>query len=106
MDHITFDYNLVDYLINEIETYIQGPREVQECSHTTYTLHLPQDSIATVTWQSSSNFHLVTGSNPYSVTIIPLGEGDGWISAEGQTPSKEQNACCAMATLRAMTSHI
>ena len=85
MEHITFDYDLVEYLLNEIETYIQGPREVQECSHTTYTLHLPQDSIATVTWQSSSNIHVVTGSNPYSVTIIPLGEGDGWISAEVST---------------------
>lgn len=85
MYHVTFNQQLVDYMLNEIETYIQGPREVQECSHTTYTLHLPQDSIATVTWQSSSNFHLVTGSNPYSVTIIPLGEGDGWISAEVST---------------------
>ena len=33
MEHITFDYDLVDYLLNEIETYIQGPREVRQCTH-------------------------------------------------------------------------
>ena len=29
MYHATLNQNMVDYLINEIETYIQGPREVQ-----------------------------------------------------------------------------
>ena len=85
MEHISFDDNLVNYLINEVETYIQGPREVQLCSRPTYTLHLPQDSVATVTWQSSDNIRLITGNNPYEVTIVPLSTVDGWVSAEVST---------------------
>ena len=85
MYHVTFNQHLVDYMLNEIETYIQGPREVQLCSRPTYTLHLPQDSVATVTWQSSDDIRLITGSNPYEVTIVPLSTVDGWISAEVST---------------------
>ena len=85
MYHATLNQNLVNYLINEVETYIQGPREVQLCSRPTYTLHLPQDSVATVTWQSSDDIRLITGSNPYEVTIVPLSTVDGWVSAEVST---------------------
>ena len=85
MYHATLNQNMVDYLINEIETYIQGSREVLLCSRPTYTLHLPQDSVATVTWQSSDNIRIITGSNPYEVTIVPLSTVDGWVSAEVST---------------------
>ena len=85
MYHATLNQNIVDYLINEIETYIQGPREVQLCTRPTYTLHLPQDSVATVTWSCSDSIRLITGSNPYEVTVVPLATGDGWISAEVST---------------------
>ena len=85
MYHATLNQNMVDYLINEFETYLQGPREVQLCSRPTYTLHLPQDSVATVTWQSSDNIRLITGNNPYEVTIVPLSTVDGWVSAEVST---------------------
>ena len=85
MYHATLNQNMVDYLINEFETYLQGPREVQLCSRPTYTLHLPQDSVATVTWSCSDSVRLITGSNPYEVTVVPLATGDGWISAEVST---------------------
>ncbi len=85
MYHVTFDQHLVDYMLNEVETYIQGPREVQLCTRPTYTLHLPQDSAATVTWLCSDSVRLITGSNPYEVTVVPLATGDGWISAEVST---------------------
>ena len=84
MDHISFDNNLVNYLINEIETYIQGEREVQLCTQPVYTLHLPQDSIATITWECSDNIRIIQTSGN-SVTIMPMAAGDGWIRAEASS---------------------
>ena len=81
MEHISFDYDLVDYLLNEIETYIQGPREIQLCTRPTYTLHLPQDVNASVTWLKSDNIRLVPTNNPNVVDVVPLAEGEAWISA-------------------------
>lgn len=85
MEHVTFNQNIFNYLINEIETYIQGNREVTMCTSPTYTLHLPQDSSATVTWLCSDNLQINTGNDPYTVTLSPLSIGDGWISAEVST---------------------
>ena len=85
MEHVTFNQNIFNYLINEIETYIQGNREVTMCTSPTYTLHLPQDSSATVTWLCSDNLQIKTGNDPYTVTLSPLSLGDGWISAEVST---------------------
>ena len=81
MEHISFDYDLVDYLLNEIETYIQGPRDIQLCTRPTYTLHLPQNTNATVTWLGSDNIQIIPTNNPNIVNIAPLSEGDAWISA-------------------------
>ena len=85
MEHVTFNQNIFNYLINEIETYIQGNREVTMCTSPTYTLHLPQDSSATVTWLCSDNLQINTGNDPYTVALSPLSIGDGWISAEVST---------------------
>jgi hypothetical protein len=85
MEHVTFNQNIFNYLINEIETYIQGNREVTMCTSPTYTLHLPQDSSATVTWLCSDNLQIKTGNDPYTVTLSPLSLGDGWVSAEVST---------------------
>lgn len=85
MYHVTFNQHLVDYMLNEIETYIVGLREIQLCTRPNYNLHLPQDSVATVTWTSSDNIRILTTNNPYEVSIVPLSTGDGWISAEVST---------------------
>lgn len=85
MYHVTFNQHLVDYMLNEIETYIVGLREIQLCTRPSYNLHLPQDSVATVTWTSSDNIRILTTNNPYEVSIVPLSTGDGWISAEVST---------------------
>ena len=88
MYHVTFNQHLVDYMLNEIETYVQGPREVQLCQtpRPIYTLHLPQDSIPTdVTWLCSDNICIVRTSDPTVVNIVAMSVGDGWISAEVST---------------------
>ena len=88
MYHVTFNQHLVDYMLNEIETYVQGPREVQLCQtpRPIYTLHLPQDSIPTdVTWLCSDNIRIVRTSDPTVINIVALSVGDGWISAEVPT---------------------
>lgn len=85
MYHVTFNQQLVDYMLNEIETYIQGERNIQLCTRPTYTLHLPQDSTATITWISSNNIKIIPTSNSTQITIIPLSEGEAWISAEVST---------------------
>lgn len=88
MYHVTFNQHLVDYMLNEIETYVQGPREVQLCQtpRPTYTLHLPQDSMpADVTWLCSDNIRIIRTSDPNVVNIVALSVGDGWISAEVPT---------------------
>lgn len=85
MEHISFDNDLVGYLLNEIETYIQGPRDVQLCTRPTYSLHLPQDSTATVTWTCSENVRIVPTNNPYVVTIVPQFMGNAWVCVEVST---------------------
>lgn len=85
MYHVSFNQHLVEYMLNEIETYIVGLREIQLCTRPNYNLHLPQDSVATVTWMSSDNIRILTTNNPYEVSIVPLSTGDGWISAEVST---------------------
>lgn len=85
MEHISFDTSLEKYLINEIETYITGPREIRLCAQWPYAIHLPEDSVAEVTWLSSANIRVEPTNNPYVVNIVPLSTGDGWISAEVST---------------------
>lgn len=85
MYHVTFNQQLVDYMLNEIETYIDGPRNIQLCTRQTYTLHLPQDSTAEITWLSSDNIQIIQTPDPTVINIIPLLDGDGWISATVST---------------------
>ena len=91
MEHITFDYDLVDYLLNEIETYIVGQREIQLCTRPSYTMHLPQSTTATVTWYGSDNIQIVPTNNPNVVNVIPLYEGDAWICADVSTLGHKKN---------------
>lgn len=82
MYHATLNQHLVDYMLNEIESFIQGPREIQLCTRPVYSLHLPQDSTAEVTWLSSDNIRIIYTSDPTEVIIMPMSTGNGWISAE------------------------
>ena len=91
MEHITFDYDLVDYLLNEIETYIVGQREIQLCTRPCYTMHLPQSTTASVTWYGSDNIQIVPTNNPNVVNVIPLYEGDAWICADVSTLGHKKN---------------
>ncbi len=83
MEHVTFNYHLVDWLINEIETYIEGERSIPVCEIQSYTLHLPSGKENTnVTWYCSSNLKIVAGKNSNTVLIKATGKGDAWIYAE------------------------
>ena len=91
MYHVTFNQQLVDYLLNEIETYISGQREIQLCTRPSYTMHLPQNTTATVTWYASDNIQIVPTNNPNVVNVIPLYEGDAWICADVSTLGHKKN---------------
>ena len=91
MYHATLNQNMVDYLINEVETYIQGPREIKMCTQSSYTLHLPQDSTATVVWTCSDSIRIQPTNNPYEVIVVPLSTGNAWINAEVSTLKHHKN---------------
>ena len=82
MAHVTVDADLAKYAINEIETYIEGPRELEACGNVVYSVHLPANTNATITWLCSSNLTIIPSSSPTSVSIYANAAGDGWISAE------------------------
>ncbi len=94
MEHITFDNDLVDYLLNEIETYIQGPRDIHLCTHPTYALHLPQGTNATVTWLGSDNIQILPTNNPNVVNVAPLSEGDAVVSVVVSTLEHNDTLHC------------
>jgi pimeloyl-ACP methyl ester carboxylesterase len=83
MEHVSFDQELVDWLFNEVETYIEGERSIPVCEIQSYTLHLPSGKENTnVTWYCSSNLKIVAGKNSNTVLIKATGKGDAWIYAE------------------------
>ena len=85
MYHATLNQDMADYILNEIETYILGDTSVQLCTTASYTLHLPEDTVADVIWYSSENIRIVATSDPYTISIVPLAAGSGWVSAEVST---------------------
>ncbi|MDR2979763.1 MAG: T9SS type A sorting domain-containing protein [Bacteroidales bacterium] len=84
MEHISFDNNLIKWVFNEIETYIQGPRKSILCDLTTYTLHLPSNADPTVeiTWSCSDNLNIVSGKNSTQVIVKSIKDGEGWVRVE------------------------
>ena len=83
MQHITFDKDLANYLINEIETYITGKKTINFCDIQEYTAHLPAGKEnARVTWYCSDNLKIVSGRYSQIVQIQAIGKGDAWIYAE------------------------
>jgi len=82
MGHVTFDQNIVDYLLNEIETYIIGSRNMELCDESNFEVHIPDNTSATVTWLCSDNLRIISTNNPNVIRIVAVAAGDGWVSAE------------------------
>jgi hypothetical protein len=92
MKHVSFDSDLVAFLLNEIETYIQGPRAIQTCVLQTYSVHLPSgQGNATVNWTCSNNLHIVSGQGTPTVIIQASSVGEGWIEAAPSNLQHNQN---------------
>ncbi|MDR3046296.1 MAG: hypothetical protein LBU51_01625, partial [Bacteroidales bacterium] len=82
MEHVTFNDTLVDYLLNEIETYIQGPDTVKDCGFYKYAVHLPAGTTATANWFMSSNLSIIAMPSYDTVIVRWNGQGSSaWINA-------------------------
>jgi hypothetical protein len=86
MKHVSFNDGIVNYLTNEIETYIQGTDTIIGlCGETfNYTLHLPADKIstATVTWTCDTNkLQIISGQGTQNIVVRPIDKGSTWIEA-------------------------
>ena len=85
MDHATLDQDLVDWLANEIETYISpsGKRQLSLCGGDTahYTVHFPTGKTSTVNWVCSPNLQIVSGQGTKTIIVKPVGMGDAWVEA-------------------------
>ncbi|MDR1793347.1 MAG: T9SS type A sorting domain-containing protein [Bacteroidales bacterium] len=85
MEHITINASMRNYLINEIETYITGDREIEMCNTKTYTLHLPNNVPAntSITWTCSNSLRIVAGQGTNTVIVQGAGiDPNAWICAE------------------------
>ena len=84
MYHVTFNGDLVDYLTDEIETYIKpGKRTISLCDTAQYTVNFPAGTTNTVvTWTHSPNLQIVSGQNTKTIIVKALSTGDGWVKAE------------------------
>ncbi|MDR2927183.1 MAG: hypothetical protein LBV41_03110, partial [Cytophagaceae bacterium] len=84
MEHISFDADLVNWLYNEIETYIQGDKDIALNRNSTYTVHLPSSasSSTVINWTCSNNITIVSGQGTANVAVKGITSGEGWIRAE------------------------
>jgi len=82
MEHVTYDAAIAKYVREEIETYIMGSRNIDFCSESTYSVHLPANVNANIKWLCSSNLKIVQGNSPTEAIVYASGTGKGWISAE------------------------
>jgi len=85
MDHVEFSQDLVDWLTNEIETYIEpkGKRQLSMCGGDTahYTVHFPAGKTSTVNWACSNNLQIISGQGTKTIIVKPIGFGKGWVEA-------------------------
>ncbi|MDR1345904.1 MAG: GPI inositol-deacylase, partial [Bacteroidales bacterium] len=85
MYHVTFDQHIVDYLVNELETYINmdGSQSMQLCQMKTVTLHLPANKVnnTIVTWTCSLGLEIVSGQGTPTVQVRAKTAGSAWIKA-------------------------
>ncbi len=81
MEHISFNTSLVNWVLNEIETYIQGDRNITICDKGIYNLHLPStaSSNTEIRWSCSDNVRIVSGQGTAQLTVQAISEGEGWI---------------------------
>ncbi|MDR1345820.1 MAG: hypothetical protein LBK03_03860, partial [Bacteroidales bacterium] len=85
MEHVSFNDHIVTYLINEVETYITGEKEMSLCATGTFTLHLPANRVnnTSIQW-TCSGLEIVSGQGTPTVQVRAITEGQVWIKA---TPS-------------------
>ena len=84
MYHVTFNETFVDYLTDEIETYIKpGKRTISFCEDTAhYTVNFPANASTTaVTWSCSSNLQILSGQGTKTIIVQALDAGAGWVKA-------------------------
>ncbi|MDR3046298.1 MAG: putative lipase, partial [Bacteroidales bacterium] len=82
MYHVTFNGKLVNYLINEVETYLQGPDTITDCKFYKFNVHLPKDTTATANWFMSSNLSIIAMPSYDTVIVRWNGQGSSaWINA-------------------------
>ena len=82
MEHVTFNTHIKDWLINEVETYIEpGDREIPLCDIVPYTVNLPAGKTSSITWTCSDNLEIVSGQGTKTIQVRAIGVGDGWVCA-------------------------
>lgn len=84
MEHISFDQHLVNWVLNEIETYTIGAREITICGQQDYSVHLPDgvSSSTQVQWTCSDNLKIVSGQGTKTIQVKCTGNGDdAWVQA-------------------------
>ncbi|MCL2290437.1 MAG: alpha/beta hydrolase, partial [Bacteroidetes bacterium] len=80
MDHVEFNQSLVNWLFDEIETYIQpGKRTLSFCDTAHYTIHFPAGKTSPVTWHTT-NLEIISNQGS-KIIVRPAGTGEGWVSA-------------------------
>ncbi|MDR1345460.1 MAG: hypothetical protein LBK03_01990, partial [Bacteroidales bacterium] len=83
MEHVTCNPALVEYLFNEIETYIAGEKAMPVCTTQTITMHLPADRTnnTIVTWTCSPGLEILSGQGTPTVQVRAKTAGQAWIKA-------------------------
>ena len=80
-------YGLVNALGAVMEAYfynysVNGTTSVSPCNTYTYSIsNSTMPNGTTLTWTTSSNIEIVLGQGTSSVTVRPIGSGNGWVSA-------------------------
>lgn len=84
MEHISFDQHLVNWVLNEIETYTVGTREIAICEQQDYSVHLPSgaSNSTQVLWTCSDNLRIVSGQGTKTIQVKCTGNSDDtWVQA-------------------------
>lgn len=80
MEHVTFNKWLHEWFNKELDTYIQGERELNLCGTYQYVISNYQQG-TNIEWTCSNNLQIVSAPNSPTLSIKALSQGNGWVRA-------------------------